>query len=44
MNYLLFIVFGYLSGSVLFCYYLPLWLKKTDITENFDDCNPGAFN
>lgn len=44
MNYLLFIVFGYLSGSVLFCYYLPLWLKKTDITENFDDRNPGAFN
>ena len=44
MNYLLFIVLGYLSGSILFAYYLPLWLKKVDITEGTPDGNPGAFN
>ena len=44
MNYLLFILFGYLSGSMLFSYWLPLWLKKTDITQDTPDENPGVYN
>lgn len=44
MKYLFFIVLGYLSGSVLYSYYLPLWLKGLDVTEGTPDGNPGAFN
>ncbi len=44
MSYPHFIVLGYVLGSVLFCYYLPLWFKKIDITEDTPDGNPGAFN
>lgn len=44
MKSLLFILLGYLSGSVLYAYYLPLWLKGTDITEDTPDGNPGVFN
>lgn len=41
---LLFIVGGYLSGSVLYSYLLPKYLKKTDITQVSDDGNPGTAN
>ena len=44
MIYLLFSLVGYLLGSVLFCYYLPLWFMGIDITKNTPDHNPGAFN
>ncbi len=44
MLWLLFVLFGYLSGSVLYCYYLPLWIKGLDITKDSSDKNPGAFN
>lgn len=44
MSYLLFVLLGYLLGSVLFAYYLPLWWEKIDITEGTADGNPGAFN
>ena len=44
MSYFLFILLGYLQGSILFSYYLPLWWKKIDITEDTPDGNPGAFN
>ena len=44
MSYFLFTLLGYLQGSVLFAYYLPLWWKKIDITEDTPDGNPGAFN
>jgi glycerol-3-phosphate acyltransferase PlsY len=44
MNNLWFIVLGYLSGSILFAYYLPLWWKGIDVTEGTTDGNPGAFN
>lgn len=44
MNAAFFIALGYLSGSVLFSYYLPLWWKGIDVTEDTSDGNPGAFN
>ena len=40
----LFILLGYLSGSVLYAYYLPLWFLKLDVTQGARDQNPGAFN
>jgi len=44
MRYLICALLGYLSGSVLYSYYLPLWLKKIDVTADTADGNPGAFN
>lgn len=44
MKYAVYILLGYLSGSVLYSYYLPLWLKKIDVTADTADGNPGAFN
>jgi len=44
MKYLFFITLGYLSGSMLYSYYLPLWWKGTDVTLDTPDGNPGAFN
>jgi len=38
------ILLGYLSGSVLYAYYLPLRLKGVDITLDTPDGNPGVFN
>lgn len=35
---------GYLLGSVLFSYLLPLWLAKIDIVERSEDHNPGTVN
>ncbi len=42
--YLLFILFGYLSGSMLYAYFLPKWLCKMDITALSRDRNPGTAN
>lgn len=44
MQYMIWILAGYLSGSVLYGYYLPLWLKKTDVRALSDDGNPGTAN
>lgn len=44
MRYVIWIVAGYLSGSVLYGYYLPLWLKKVDVCMLSDDGNPGTAN
>lgn len=44
MNYLLFILIGYLSGSMLFAFWLPLWRKGIDVTQNTLDGNPGVYN
>ncbi len=44
MRAALFILLGYLSGSVLYAYYLPLWLRGIDVTEGTGDKNPGVFN
>lgn len=44
MSWIIYIALGYLSGSILYSYYLPLWLKGLDVTLNTPDGNPGAFN
>ena len=44
MNYVFYIALGYLSGSVLYSYFLPLWLKGLDVTRDTPAGNPGAFN
>ncbi len=43
-TYLFYLALGYLSGGILFSYYLPLWFKGMDVTEGAADKNPGAFN
>lgn len=44
MDAVFYLALGYLSGSVLYAYYLPLWLKGMDVTEDTPDGNPGVFN
>lgn len=44
LGYLVFVLLGYLSGSVLYAYYLPKWFKGVDITAGTPDGNPGVFN
>ncbi|MGN1139680.1 MAG: glycerol-3-phosphate acyltransferase [Oliverpabstia sp.] len=41
---IIYILAGYLSGSVLYSYLLPKYLKKIDVTEKSEDGNPGAAN
>ena len=43
-DYLLFALFGFLMGSVLYSYLLPKLLMGIDITALSRDKNPGAFN
>jgi glycerol-3-phosphate acyltransferase PlsY len=38
------VLLGYLCGSFLASYYLPLWLCHTDVTRRAEDHNPGAAN
>lgn len=40
----LFSIAGYLCGSFLSAYYLPLWLCHIDVTDGTRDRNPGAAN
>jgi len=35
---------GFLSGSVLYSYHLPLWLKHVDVVKVSPDHNPGSVN
>lgn len=44
MRYLIFIIMGYLSGSILYAYLIPKIFLKIDIRENSTDENPGAAN
>lgn len=44
MKQLLCIALGYVSGGILFSYYIPLWWKGIDVTRDTPDGNPGAFN
>lgn len=44
MRTMFFILAGYLTGSILFAYYLPLWIKQVDVTAVSDDGNPGTAN
>ena len=41
---ILFVVAGYLSGSVLYGYLLPQYFKKVDVTKESGDGNPGTAN
>lgn len=43
-DYLLFGLFGFFMGSVLYSYWLPKLLMGIDITALSKDKNPGAFN
>lgn len=44
LPYLMFAAAGYLSGSMLFSYFLPKWFKGIDVTREPADHNPGAAN
>lgn len=37
-------ILGYITGSFLSAYYIPLWLHHIDITEGTADRNPGTAN
>ena len=39
-----FVLIGFLSGSVLFSYHIPMWLKHIDIVRESRDHNPGTSN
>lgn len=43
-SYLCFILFGYLSGSVLYAYWIPKYICHVDTVKLSMDQNPGAFN
>lgn len=44
MKYGLYAVFGYFMGSILFAYYLPMWIKGINVCEMSEDGNPGTAN
>lgn len=44
LYYLLFALWGFLSGSILFCKRIPRRVKKIDICALSKDGNPGAAN
>lgn len=43
-SYICFILFGYLSGSILYAYWLPKYFCQIDTVKLSVDQNPGAFN
>ena len=44
MNYFLFTMLGYLSGSILYACWLPKLICGEDIVEGSSDRNPGTAN
>ena len=44
LSYLFFMIFGYLSGSIMYSQVLPLKLRHINIRKISDDGNPGAGN
>ena len=42
--YLFYLLFGYLSGSVLYSYLIPKHFCHVDVRTANEDQNPGAFN
>lgn len=44
MDYLIFIILGYVSGSVMYAYLLPKLIRHIDICELSNDGNPGTAN
>ena len=43
-TYFSYIIGGFFSGSILYSYLLPKYLKHVDITEQPEDHNPGGAN
>lgn len=43
-RYAFWTIAGYLSGSVLYAYFLTKWIKHVDVTALSDDGNPGTAN
>lgn len=44
MDYLKFVLIGYLSGSILYAYWVPKLLHHVDVTKESEDKNPGTAN
>ncbi len=44
INYIFFIIIGYLSGSIMYAHLLPHMTKHIDIRKFSEDGNPGAAN
>lgn len=44
MKYLIFSLIGYLSGSILFAYWIPKAINHIDVRELSEDGNPGTAN
>lgn len=44
MKYFIFTLTGYISGSILYAYWLPKLIRHIDICELSDDGNPGTAN
>lgn len=44
LKYLLFIVAGYVSGSIMYSYLIPKLFCGVDIVKEGDDHNPGMTN
>ena len=44
MNYILFTILGYLSGSILYAFWLPKLICGENIIEESSDGNPGTAN
>ena len=44
LPYLFFTIIGYLSGSIVYSYFLPKLFFKKDILKISDDGNPGCAN
>lgn len=44
LHYMVYVVCGYLLGSILFGYLVPKWMKHIDTLEESDDHNPGTAN
>ncbi len=44
LPYLFFVIFGYISGSIMYSQLLPSLFKHVDIQKISDDGNPGAGN
>lgn len=44
MDYIIFTIIGYLSGSIMYAYWLPKLICGENITVNSSDGNPGTAN
>lgn len=44
MNYMLWSIIGYISGSILYAYWLPKLICRKDVVTDSSDGNPGTAN